>query len=163
MTASVAAAISSYVGHEHMTSKGLPFGAKLAGFSFKDFSYPWSMEFWGATRRKCRRRRDKAALVLLVITCAGLAVSAGPARATLMRPRLDDWPAGDTDFWIALPQDDLFSTKVMSSEVPISCMSDTGDSSRPSGGWETIIEDYIAPWQQVQAFGYLPDTFRSQV
>lgn len=139
MTASLAAVILSYIRHELVTSHALLFGATLAGVQSKDISYLWSIKFWGAAQARLRRRRDKVALILLNITCAGLAISAGPASATLMRPRLDNWPAGGTDFWIDLSQDDLYSTNTTSDQALASCMSDTVNPCCPSYGWQTMV------------------------
>ena len=157
ISASLTAVIFSYVRHELVRDSGLPFGAIVAGLQFKDISYLWSMEFWGAVRASWRRKRDKIVLILLIMTCAGLAVSAGPSSATLMRPRLDSWPAGGTDFWIALPQDKLYSTNASATQVLASCMNDTGDPSCPSGGWQVLALDYLCFYRSWRRSGYLPD------
>ena len=160
ITASLTAVIFSYLRHELVTDSGLPFGAIMAGFQFKDISYLWSMEFWGATRANWRRRQDKIVLILLIIVCTGLSLSAGPSSATLMRPRLDWWPAGGTDFWIALPQDILYSTNASSSQVPTNCTIETGDLRCPSAGWQTLAQNYMLYYQSIPRdgpAGYLPD------
>lgn len=157
ISASLTAVILYYIRHELMTDGGLPFGAIVAGLQFKDVSYLWSMEFWGAVRANWRRKRDKTVLILLIFTCAALALSAGPSSATLMRPRLDYWPAGGTDFWIASPQDGLYSTNVSAAHVPASCMNDTGDLSCPSGGWQVLAQDYMFLYQSIRPSGYMPD------
>ena len=157
ISASLTAVIFSYIRHELVTDNGLPFGAIMAGFQFKEISYLWSIEFWGAVRARWRRRRDKLALILLIITCGVLSVSAGPSSATLMRPRLDFWPAGGTDFWIALSQDRLYSTNASGFQVPTSCMVDTGDLSCPSAGWQAMTQNYMSFYRSVRRSGYLPD------
>ena len=157
ISASLTAVILSYIRHELMTDSGLPFGAIVAGLQFKDVSYLWSMEFWGAIRASWRRKRDKAILILLIATCAGLALSAGPSSATLMKPRLDYWPAGGTDFWIALPEDELFSTNASAVQVSASCMNDTGDLSCPSGGWQVLAQDYMFLYRSRRLEGYMPE------
>ena len=157
ISASLTTVILSYIRHELIEDTGLPFGAIVAGLQFKDISYLWSMEFWGAVRASWKNTRDKIVLILLIVTCAGLAVSAGPASATLMRPRSDSWPAGGTDFWIALPPDSLYSTNASAAQVAASCMDDTGDPGCPSGGWQTIAEDYLLFFQFRRRAGYIPD------
>lgn len=157
ISASLTAVILSYIRHELTTDSGLPFGAIVAGLQFKDVSYLWSMEFWGAIRASWRRKRDKAVLILLIATCAGLALSAGPSSATLMKPRLDYWPAGGTDFWIALPKEELFSTNASAVQVSASCMNDTGDLSCPSGGWQILAQDYMSLYRSRRLKGYMPD------
>ena len=156
ISASLTAVILYYVRHQLTEESGLPFGAIVAGLQFKDVSYLWSMEFWGAVRANWRRKRDKTGLILLIVTCAVLALSAGPSSATLMRPRLDWWPAGGTDFWIASPPNELFSTNASATHVPASCMNDTGDLSCPSGGWQVIAQDYMFLYRSSRPSGYLP-------
>ena len=157
ISASLTAVILSYIRHELRTDSGLPFGAIVAALQFKDVSYLWSMEFWGAIRASWRRKRDKAVLILLIATCAGLALSAGPSSATLIKPRLDYWPAGGTDFWIALPENELFSTSASAVQVSASCMNDTGDLSCPYGGWQVLAQDYMFHYRSRRLEGYMPE------
>ena len=157
ISASLTAVILYYIRYQLMADSGLPFGAIVAGLQFKDVSYLWSMEFWGAIRANWRRKRDKIGIILLIVTCAVLALSAGPSSATLMRPRLDYWPAGGTDFWIDSPPGDLNSTNVSATQVSASCMNDTGDLGCPSGGWQVLAQDYMSLYQSSRPSGYLPD------
>lgn len=161
ITASLTAVIFSYIRHELVTDSGLPFGAIMAGFQFKEISYLWSMEFWGVIRANWRRWQDKTGLIFLIIIGTALSLSAGPSSATLMRPRLDWWPAGGSDFWIALPQDVLYSTDASPSQIPTSCTIETGDLRCPSAGWQTLAQNYMLFYQSIQRTGpagYLPDT-----
>ena len=158
ITASLTTVVFSFIRHQVVRKSGLPFGAIVSGLQFKEISYLWSMEFWGAVRARWRTRRNKTALILLIVTCTGLAVSAGPASATLMRPRLDSWPAGGTEFWINSSPQKIDSTNVSASNVPESCMTDTGDLSCPSGGWQTLAQAYLFSYQAIRPLGYLPDT-----
>ena len=161
ITASLTAVIFSYIRHELVTDSGLPFGAVMAGLQFKEISYLWSMEFWGVVRANWRRWQDKTGLILLIIVCTGLSLSAGPSSATLMRPRLDWWPAGGSDFWVALPQDVLYSTNASASQIPMNCTTEIDDLSCPSSGWQTLAQNYMLSYQFIQRngpFGYLPDT-----
>ena len=158
--ASLAAVIFSYIQHKLVRDHGLPFGTILAGERFKEINYLWSVELWGIARAKLRKR-DKMALTLLIIVCTTLALSASPSSATLMRPRFNWWPAGGTDFWIALPQDELYSTNASSSQVSIHCMVATGDLSCPSVGWQTLAQNYMFSYSYIYRngpLGYLPDT-----
>ncbi|KAL6717886.1 hypothetical protein ACLMJK_003971 [Lecanora helva] len=157
ISASLTTVIFSYIRHELVTANGLPFGAVVAGLQFKDVSYLWSMEFWGTMRATWRKRRDKTALILLIITCVGLSVSAGPSSATLMRPRLDYWPAGGTEFWVASPQAALYSLNASASQVPSACMNDTGDLNCPSGDWRTLAQNWLSFYQSIRRDGYIPD------
>lgn len=163
ITASLTAVIFSYIRHELVADSGLPFGAIMAGFQFKEISYLWSMEFWGVIRANWRRWQDKTGLILLIILGTALSLSAAPSSAMLMRPRLDWWPAGGSDFWIALPQDVLYSTDASPSQIPANCMIETGDLRCPSAGWQTLAQNYMVSYQSIQRngpAGYLPYTIQ---
>ena len=157
ISASVTTVILSYIQRNIIADKGLPFGAIFAGLQFKDLSYLVSREFWGAACAGCLRVWDKGILVVLIVVGAFLAVSAGPASATLMRPRLDYWPAGGTDFWIALSKNEWNSTNASATLVPATCMNDTGNLGCPSGGWQTLAQDYLSFYRYRRREGYLPD------
>lgn len=159
ITASLATVIFSYLQHKLVTDHGLPFGAIAAGSRFKEIDYLWSPEFWGVASANWRKR-DKTALTLLIITCAALVLSANPSSAVLIRPRLDMWPAGGTDFWINLRPDELYSTNASSSQVPTHCNITTGDLSCPSAGWQTLAQNYMFYYRSIYRKGppgYLPD------
>ena len=158
IVASLAAVIFSYIRHELVKNNGMPFGAIAAGLSFKDVSFLWSVEFWGIVRSHWKRTLNKIVMILLIVICGALAVSAGPSSATLMKPRLDDWPGGGTDFWISMPPGSLSANNVSSNQVTASCSVDTGDLSCPSTDWQTIAQSYMSHFASIQPFGYLPDT-----
>ena len=159
IVASLTAVVSSYVQQKLVRDYGLPFGAIIAEFRFQEVRYLWSAELWGVARAEWRKR-DKTALTLLITVCTTLALSASPSSATLIRPRLDWWPAGGTNFWIALPQDELYSTNAASSQVLTGCMVATGDLSCPSAGWQTLAQNYMFSYRNIYRngpTGYLPD------
>ena len=157
ISASVTTVILSYIQRKIISDRGLPFGAIFAGLQFKDLSYLVSMEFWGAVRASCLRVCDRVFFAVLILVGAFLAVSAGPASATLMRPRLDYWPAGGTEFWIALPYNECYSLNASPTLVSASCMNDTGNLTCPSGGWQVLAQDYLSFYQSRRREGYLPD------
>lgn len=159
LNASLTAVVLSYIRHEMAIAGGLPFGAIFAGFQFRDLSFLWSTELWGAICARFTRPRRRWTLCFLVFICALLSVSVGPSSAILMRPRLDYWPAGGTDFWVNIPQGQLGSTNVRASQVSTNCSIDTGDSACPYADWQTIAENYLAFWTSPRAAGYLPTEF----
>lgn len=148
--ASLTNILFSMIRHDLATAGGLPFGALFAGFQFKDISFLWSLEFWGVARAKMMRGHRRWTIVTLVIVCTFLSLSAGPSSATLMRPRLDLWPAGGSHFWLNMRDHELWSTNVTSSQVPPSCATDDGDPDCPYGDWQTIAQDYLSYWRFVQ-------------
>ena len=162
INASLTAIIFSFVRYQLAVAGGLPFGALFTGLQFQEISFLWSMELWGAARAHYMRLRIRLAVVLLVVVCAFLSVSVGSASATLMRPRLDDWPAGGTDFWVEIPQAEFLSTNVTSSQVPDSCLVDNGDPSCPYADWQTIAQSYLSYYLGQNTAGYFPLGFYIQ-
>ena len=156
INASLTAVIFSFIRYQLAIAGGLPFGALFTGLQFQEINFLWSMELWGAARARFLKVQLRLAIVLLVVVCAFLSVSAGSSSATLMRPRLDDWPAGGTDFWIAIKQDDFLETNVTSSQMPDSCLVDNGDSSCPYAGWQTIAQTYLSYYLGQTTNGYFP-------
>ena len=156
INASLTAIMFSFVRYQLALSGGLPFGALFTGLQFQEISFLWSMELWGAIRAHYMRRRIRLAVILLVVVCAFLSVSVGSASATLMRPRLDTWPAGGTDFWVGIPQAEFLSTNVTSSQVPDSCLIDNGDPSCPYADWQTIAQSYLSYYLGQSKAGYFP-------
>ncbi len=106
--ASLAAIVFSYVRHEMVLGKGLPFGALFSGLQINQLSYLWSMEFWGSVSSKHLPIWRKIAMVLLICVCFILAAAAGPSSAILLIPRLDYWPAGSTSIWINATSSDIW-------------------------------------------------------
>ena len=150
ITASLTTVLFGTVRHNLLQPNGLPFGALFAGFQFRDISFLVSKEFWSILFAKLDKVPRRTALWTLVILCTFLSVSVGPSSAILMRPRLDYWPAGGTEFWIDIPQQDLWSTEVTASSVPSSCTVDTGDPACPHGDWQTIAQDYMSYWHDIR-------------
>jgi hypothetical protein len=156
INASLTAVISSFVRYRLAVAGGLPFGALFTGLQFQQISFLWSMELWGAARARFLRLQVRLGIVLLVVTCAFISVSAGSSSATLMRPTLDDWPAGGTDFWIAMRRDEFMSLNVTSSQTPDSCLIDTGDFGCPYGDWQTIAQTYLSYYADQSKLGGWP-------
>lgn len=61
-----------------------------------------------------------------------------------MRPKLDDWPAGGTTFWLDATNDTIFRTRLEASQAWDHCRNDTGDLSCPHGGWRILDNNYIS-------------------
>ncbi|KAL9004694.1 MAG: hypothetical protein Q9188_002490 [Gyalolechia gomerana] len=158
--ASLAAMLLQYIRHEVALEKGLPFGALFAGHLFKDVSFLWSSEFWGTANGTFANRQGKWKLIILLIICTIIGLTAGPASATILKPRMGNWPAGGTDFWINATAAELWSTDAAAAEVPVTCSNDTSDKSCPHGDWQTLAYDYFPYWSRLEKKGYLPDTLR---
>lgn len=96
--------------------QGLPLGLLSAGFRFSTLSYFWAPEFlWGGFAS------GRIALSAALIVAGLLSVFSGPASALLMLPsRVNDWPAGGADFYLAGSTDSLWPTNLTSASTGIS-------------------------------------------
>ena len=158
--ASIAAMLLQYIRHEIALGDGLPFGALFAGHLFKDVSFLWSSEFWGTANGTFTNRQRKWKLIILLVVCTLLGLTAGPASANILKPRRGDWPAGGTDFWLDVSSADLWSKNFVGTEVPSSCLADMSDKSCPHGDWQTLAQGYFPYWSHLEKKGYLPDAIR---
>ncbi|KAF7512144.1 hypothetical protein GJ744_002306 [Endocarpon pusillum] len=75
-----------------------------------------------------------------------------------MRPRLDDWPAGGTKFWMSAPQSVLLPDQLVSSPQLEHCVHDTGDLACPYSDWRLIESQYHAYWPRLQPMGSMSET-----
>ena len=156
ISASLAAMILSYIRHEPAVGRGVPFGAIFTGMRFQEFSVLWSLEFWGTVFAKGTKSWRKGILIALFLTGALLGVSVGPTSANILRPRLDDWPAGGTDFWINGSAEEIWPTELTKALVQDTCATDTGDLSCPYGSWQTFADGYLSHWPELVSKGYMP-------
>ena len=160
INASLATMILTYIRHELAIGRGVPFGAIFAGMHFQHISVLWSLEFWGAVFAKETKRRRKCILLTMIVTGALLGVSVGPASASILRPRLDDWPAGGTEFWINGSAQDIWPTELTKALVQETCATDTGDLSCPYGSWQTFADGYLSHWPELVSEGYMPNAIQ---
>ncbi|KAK5011846.1 hypothetical protein LTR28_004363 [Elasticomyces elasticus] len=156
MLASITAVFFSYARKELAFGDGLLFGAVCAGRQITSISFLWSMEFFGSIYREWGKKRKKWNLISMVITCCVLGVSVGPSTNILMRPRLDDWPAGGTTFWLNATYDALFPSALNDSTSLAHCGTYTGDSSCPYGDWQILSQQYYRFWPGVVNLSSMP-------
>lgn len=74
-----------------------------------------------------------------------------------LQPRLQDWPAGGTVFWVGVRPEELAPASLGSSPATSHCMDDLNDLSCPHGGWEMIEHQYQSFWPALQPMGSLPE------
>ena len=151
INASLAALLFSYVQYQIALGGGLPYGAVFAGLQFKDLSFLWSSEYWGAARARFSNPRQKWFLLLSIAAVTLLGLTVGPSSANILKPRLDWWEAGGTNFWMNGTRDDLFPLHYTGALVPPSCAVDTGDASCPSGDWGTLAQNYLSYWTHLRS------------
>lgn len=163
--ASLGSIIFTYIRWEVTVGDGLPFGALLSGYQFESLSFLWSLEMVGTILQKWGKRRKRILTISLMIICTILGVSVGPSSSNLMRLRLDEWPAGGSNFWVEDSIDKLFAQKLDDSPDLASCKMDVGDLSCPSAGWEVLNSDAYSLWPRLRPIGslveriYLPSPF----
>ena len=109
VTASIAVIILHTTIDALVENHGLPLGLCTSGFSFARISYFWSPAFWGGTFRLCKSPNQRLILLLALTVVGGfIALTVGPAGATLMLPRTTTWQQFSTTFWLNGTVDDLW-------------------------------------------------------
>lgn len=158
MIASLATSVFTYIRRELVFGEGVPFGALSAGLEIDKASFLYSPNLWGAIWAEWHRKRKKWTLLTILISATMLGITVGPSTANLMRPRLLDWPAGGTDFWVGVGQDELSPELLTSSQSTSHCMDDLNDQACPHAGWELIGQQYQSFWPQLQTMGSMPES-----
>lgn len=162
MIASIGAIVFTSIRKELAFGDGLPFGAVFAGLAVDSISTLWSMEFWStilhAWSKTVSRRRSKWYLVALLFVSILLGASVGPSTANLMRPRMGDWDAGGTKFWIGATSDELYPTQLRESPDMEYCLSTLNDASCPYGDYEVIARDYMSFWPTLEGMDDMPES-----
>ena len=157
MIASLATIVFTYIRRELVFGEGVPFGVLSAGLEIDNASFLYSPELWSALWANWRKKHKKWVLIALLSCCTVLGITVGPSTANLMRPRLQDWPAGGTVFWVGVKPDELTPASLGSSPATSHCLDDLNDLACPHGGWEMIEQQYQSYWPALQPMGSLPE------
>ncbi|KAL8737716.1 MAG: hypothetical protein Q9181_001401 [Wetmoreana brouardii] len=99
ITSSLATVVFDVTRNALIHGDGIPLGLLGSGFAFTQLSFFWSPDFWCAIWYRSKIWR-KVLVVLIVIASGFLAVTAGPACAVLVIPRIQPWSAGGTFFYL---------------------------------------------------------------
>jgi hypothetical protein len=169
MLASIGTATFAYIREEMAFGAGVTIGTVFAGQQFSSINNLWSMEFWsavydarthskGSKKQRWYKISTKWRMVWLIALATVLGVSVGPSGAVLMRPRLEWWPAGGTDFWLDVTSENIYAGNISSDTVPESCSKFNSDLACPYGGFESLIEQYAVLWPQMQTMGAMPES-----
>ena len=156
MIASLGSILITYIRKEMAFGDGIPFGTLFAGLEFQGLGFILSKELWGSILLKWKKRSTKWFMLSLMLLCAFLGVTVGPSTTNLMKPRLDDWPAGGSQFWINCTADILFPTEIRASSNISHCNIDSGDLACPAGNWQTISENYYSFFPHLVDAGDVP-------
>lgn len=165
LLASIGTIIWTYIrwaliyGTENKSATGIPFGVVFAGLGFNSISFLWSLELWGFIYQRWYGGRKKWQLLVLIVICCLLGASLGPSTAILMIPRLGDWPAGGTSFFVSASPQALYPTLVTSDSSPSHCILETGNASCPHGDWKVLNDYYFQMIPRlVNGWDTLPET-----
>lgn len=139
MVASLTTVVYHIIMHHLIAAEGVPFGFLFGTFSFSEFSYFWSSEFWGAMDGRVSLA-SKSSMVAMLCAAGLIAAFAGPSVAVLLIPRQQDWHAGGTEFYLRANESDIFPRNLSVSDLPVECRGP--DASRyaicPSGGFNAL-------------------------
>ncbi|KAI9864753.1 MAG: hypothetical protein M1824_004660 [Vezdaea acicularis] len=132
---------------ELIVGHGLPFGSISIGLSITNISVLWSKEFLGTCLARFNSLRKKWFLLVMIVVCAILGVTVGPASATAMKPQLDDWKAGGTSLWLNTTIDQLWPQQLNSTYIlDGACQTAGSNDACPSTGWDAFGEGYATFW-----------------
>jgi hypothetical protein len=158
MQASLSVVVVDFIRHELVTGEGIPFGAIFGSLQFSNISYLWSKEFSGTLKAHFRTSFIKWSLVLLIVFGSLLAVTVGPSSAIAMRPRLDNWPAGGTDFYLNATEDQIWPLSVDASAIPPTCSNVTLSTDCISNGWGGVADALLPYWPDLNAMTAMPES-----
>jgi hypothetical protein len=160
MQASLSVIVVGLIRQELVAGEGIPFGAIFGSLQFTDISYLYSKEFVGTLRAKFSKPIVKIRLIGLLVTGALLAVSVGPSSAIAMRPRIDNWPAGGTDFYLNTTLDQIWPSSLDASDILDSCHNVTLNTDCISAGWEALADQLLAYWPKMTDRATMPESLQ---
>ncbi|KAH8693338.1 hypothetical protein GQ44DRAFT_765280 [Phaeosphaeriaceae sp. PMI808] len=158
MLASLSAIVITYIRKELVFGNGVPFGIVFSANQFKDLTFLWSPELWGTVYHEWEKKQKKWFIICLLVVCSIAGLTVGPSTGILMRPRLDEWPAGGTTFWINATETLLNPERIEATAGLNHCSLENGDMSCPAGGWQVFNEQYFPYWKSLGGMGAIPQS-----
>ncbi|ORY16563.1 hypothetical protein BCR34DRAFT_476003, partial [Clohesyomyces aquaticus] len=149
MQASLSLVVVSFIRHELVAGNGVPFGAIFGSVQFTTPSYLWSKEFMGTLKARFRSSYVKWSLIILVVIASVLFVTVGPSTAIIMRPRLSNWPAGGSQFYLNATEDQLWPQTITAADATPGQFDD----------WAMIPDTVLPFWSQLNNRNPLPEIF----
>lgn len=157
MIASLAAIVFTYIRRELIFGEGIPYGTLFAGLEIDNLSFLYSPELWSAVWARWQRRRKQCMLLSILIFSTLLGVSIGPSSANLMRPRLDDWPAGGTRYRVNAASNVIVPSQMVLTPGIAHCTQDTDDAACPHGDWRLLEAQFHSYWPRLEPMGTMPE------
>lgn len=160
MQGSLSVIVVGLIRQELVAGEGIPFGAIFGSLQFSNFSYLYSKEFMGTLRARFAKRVVKLRLITLLLIGTFLALTVGPSSAIAMRPRLDNWPAGGTDFYLNATVNEIWPSTVDASTIPSSCNNITMDTTCISRDWQFALDQLLAYWPKLTDRATMPESLQ---
>ena len=160
MLSSLSVIVVTLIQQELVAGEGIPFGAIFGSLQFNQLSYLFSKEFFGVHRARFAQPLVKLRLIILLIVGSILALSVGPCTAIAMIPRVDDWPAGGTDFYLNASFNDIWPSSVDATAIPTSCNSITLDTTCISKDWKSTLDQLMVYWPRLTDRATMPESLQ---
>ena len=157
---SISVIVVGLVRQELVAGDGIPFGAVFGSLQFVNFSYLYSKEFFGTLQARFAQPLVKLRLVTLLVIGTFLALTVGPSSAIIMRPRVDNWPAGGTDFYLNASVKEIWPSSVDASSIPTSCDNITLDTNCIAMGWKSALDQLLTYWPRMTDRATMPETLQ---
>jgi len=116
---SLALIVLDAVRYELVFGNGLPLGLVGAGLAFDKFQYFTKKEFGVAVKHWFNNENTvrKVLFVGLLLVSGLIATLSGPASATLLVPKSQEWPKGGTEYFLNGPTEDFWPVDI-SGDLP---------------------------------------------
>ncbi|KAL6229289.1 hypothetical protein BDW75DRAFT_249903 [Aspergillus navahoensis] len=143
IVASLGVIVLHYVRHELLFGQGLPLGLLGSGLAFNHLEYFFTKEFRGSLRYVAAgSKARKIALIALILVAGIVATLAGPASATLLVPKSQDWSAGGTRFYLNGTEEQFWPDDLSGDISELLALCTQGRSTElaicPGGGYESL-------------------------
>ncbi|KAF2839600.1 hypothetical protein M501DRAFT_1003035 [Patellaria atrata CBS 101060] len=159
MQASLTLIVVTFIRRELALGNGIPFGAIFGSVQFSSIVYLWSKEFAGTLKARFSSSFTKWDLLLMIIVGSILFTTVGRSSAIAMRPRLDKWPDGGTEFYLNATEDELWPLTLNDSAIPATCANITLSTTCISRDWVSISEGLLPFWPNLNQMTTMAEFF----
>lgn len=130
----------------------------LGAFNFPTSPIYTRKSFFGTLQSKLEKPIVKIRLIALIIVGALLALTAGPSSAIAMRPRLDNWPAGGTDFYLNTTVEEIWPSLINATTIPTSCSNITLGTTCITRDWEAFFYQLLEYYPKLTDRATMPES-----
>lgn len=136
------------VRYELLFGSGLPLGLIGSGLSFSSLEFYFRPEFCAAVKYwfNYEKTLRKVAFVVLLVISGLTATLAGPASATLLVPKTQEWPSGGTRYFLNGSSEDFWPANLAGRLDELEQMCNINNSATvatcPAGGFSSLWEHW---------------------